>query len=97
MKRKIKVTITKIQRIIVTERQATNRFFCPICQGFTETLTIAESKETYKISAQNLNRLISAVQVHPIQMADKSVVICKNSFVQIDLIKDFEMFWNLRH
>lgn len=97
MKRKLKVTITKIQRIRVTERNSRNSFFCPICQDFTEAVNIAESKEIYKISEQTLNRLISAAKVHPIQMADGNFVICKKSLVQIDLIKDFEMFWNFRH
>ncbi|HRH43755.1 MAG TPA: hypothetical protein PKY82_19140 [Pyrinomonadaceae bacterium] len=97
MKRKIKVTITKIQRIRVTEQKSRNRFFCQICQDLTEVVTIIETKEIYKLSEQTLNRLVSVAKIHPIQMPDVGLCFCKNSLVQIDLIKDFEMFWNFRH
>lgn len=90
MKRKIKVTITKIRRIGRKAETQESIIFCPICHDFVEIVTFDESNEM-------LDWLIATKKVHFNLITGRGVQICKTSLLQNDSQKEFEMFWSIRH
>ena len=93
MKRKIKITYTKILRTKVTQRKSACRVFCQLCQDWTNPVTFVEALEQFNINEQTLHRLVEHRKIHLVD----SQLICRNSLEQIDWQKEFEMFSPFRH
>jgi len=79
MKRKLKLTVTKIRRQTTAEKIINLRAFCPICGFETEGLSLAESAFFLEIEDRMLEGLIAVGEVHAIQTASGSLRVCKNS------------------
>lgn len=82
MKRKLKLTITKIRRETLAEKRVIFQIFCPVCQCEVETITVAESIEILEIDKPMFDGLISTGKLHQISTASGSLRICKNSLFQ---------------
>lgn len=80
MKRKLKLTITKIRR--EEEKKTVFQRFCPFCRCEVEMLTIAEAVEFLETDAPALDDLIKDGKVHAALTASGSRRICKNSLFQ---------------
>ena len=90
MKRKLKVTIIKIQRRITPNQSFGAKVFCEICQEFGEILSLAGTKEV-------LEWLMATKKVHFNLTPNGGLQICKNSLLQNDKQKEFKMFLSMRH
>ena len=79
MKRKVRVTITKVHRqtfaVPVTFPQAS----CYVCGREVEALSKTEASEILEVDVQALETLIIVGRVHPIETASGSVRLCKDS------------------
>jgi hypothetical protein len=74
MKRKLKLTITKIRR------PANNlRIFCPACGIETEMLTAGECAGFLKIENREFDDLINTRKIHAFETVTGSLRVCKNS------------------
>lgn len=74
MKRKLKLTVTKIRRPI-----SNFRVFCPACGIETEMLTAGECVGFLKIEDREFNDLITARAIHAFETVTGSLRVCKNS------------------
>jgi predicted HTH domain antitoxin len=93
MKRKIKVTITKIQRKIVSVETADFRGFCQICGETVETLSFNQAVENLQINEEKFDWLVKSEKMHLVFMADEDFRICQNSVWR----NKSEMFLLMRH
>ncbi len=79
MKRRLKLTVTKIRRQTVSENKLNFRAFCPNCHVTTETLSLDESAKFLEIEKQKLEDLIALGDIHTIFTISESLRICQNS------------------
>ncbi len=79
MKRRLKLTVTKISRQTVAQKTVNLRAFCPICGYETEMISLADSAIFLEIEERMLEGLIVAGEVHTIQTASGSLRVCINS------------------
>ncbi|MBS1797444.1 MAG: hypothetical protein JSS81_26715 [Acidobacteria bacterium] len=77
MRRRLKVTITKIR----TRTGSASGFevFCPVCGGQTETLSIEESARLLAAGRERLEEMIAARLVHTVSIAGAPRRVCVNS------------------
>lgn len=87
MKRKLKVTITKIQRKRNSLVTLPGWFYCPICRDLVETLTSVELKLLFNLTEQTLDSLVSNEIVHTIMIKDGDLSICRNSLLKLSINK----------
>lgn len=81
MKRKLKLTITKIYRqtiVLPTVFRAT----CPVCGCEVEMLTANEAAQFLQIDEIALDRLLAAGSVHSAVTASGLSRVCKKSLIQ---------------
>lgn len=93
MKRKVKVTITKIQRKGILNKTPDNRLFCPICAESVETISFNEIIELLQIDIETLQGLVKSEKFHLILKPEGDYHLCRYSLHQ----NNFEMFLNPRH
>lgn len=74
MKRKLKLTITKIRR-----RSNNLSVFCPACGIETEMLTAVECVGFLKIEDREFKDLINIGAIHSFETVTGSLCVCKNS------------------
>jgi hypothetical protein len=79
MKRRLKLTVTKIRRQTAATLKINLRLFCPICGYETEMLSLSESAVFLEIEERMLEGLIAVGEVHAFQTAIGSLRVCKNS------------------
>ncbi len=79
MKRKLKLTVTKIYRQTVTEKIINLRAFCPICRFETEMLSLTESAVFLGNEDRMIEGLIALGEVHAVHLTSGSLHVCKNS------------------
>lgn len=84
MKRRLKVTLTKIQRQTVTMR-TTNflRARCPVCDCEVEMLTAADVIGFLEIENQTLENLIAVGKLHVTETVSGGLRFCKDSLFSI--------------
>lgn len=80
MKRRLKLTITKIRRGMKTEEKAVFQMLCPICFCEVEMLTAGEAAAL--LETGNLDDLIKAGKIHTALTVSGSWRICKRSLFQ---------------
>lgn len=81
MKRRLKITITKVHREKLIAAPEIFRFVCPVCAKFVETHTRAESIRILKIDSSKLETLIVEGALHTAESADGKLRLCKNSLL----------------
>ncbi len=81
MKRRFKMTVTKIRRR-TTPPKTILRASCSVCKHEVEMLTAAESTEILEIDDNALNSLVTAGKVHAALTVSGNLRICKDSLFQ---------------
>ena len=81
MKRKFKLTITKIYRQTVTV-PTIFRAMCPVCGSEVEMLTAGDAARFLQIDETTLKHLVAAGNVHAALTATGNPCVCKNSLFQ---------------
>ena len=81
MKRRLKLTITKIYRQTVIS-PAVFRAVCPVCDCEVELLTTGEAAQFLQIDEMALNRLVADGNVHAAITVGGYPRVCKNSLYQ---------------
>ncbi|MDQ4123488.1 MAG: hypothetical protein M3209_18790 [Acidobacteriota bacterium] len=81
MKRKLKLTITKIYRQTAVF-PIVFRANCPICLNEVEMLTTSEAARFLQIDETELNWLLTLGNVHATQTESGNSRVCKNSLFQ---------------
>ena len=79
MKRKLKLTVTKIYRQTVAERVISLRAFCPICKFETEMISLADSAVFLEIEDRMIEGLIALGKVHAVKTMSGNLRVCKKS------------------
>lgn len=79
MKRKLKLTVTKIYRQTAAERVINLRAFCPICKFETEMISLADSAVFLEIEDRMIEGLIALGKVHAVKTMSGNLRVCKNS------------------
>ena len=79
MKRKLKVTISKVTRKTKKLIPAKLISHCARCDRETEILTKAQASQLLQTSENTLDDMVYAGVVHVIQMVNSNLWICKNS------------------
>lgn len=79
MKRKLKITVTKIHRQATTVKPTFFRARCPICDREVEMLTCAESAKILGVENRMLEALIASGVVHTTETVSGNVGVCKES------------------
>ena len=79
MKRKLKITVTKIHRQRLTIKPTFFRAVCPVCGQEVEMLSCAESIEILEIESPMLDALIAAGEVHTTETGSGNRRVCKKS------------------
>jgi hypothetical protein len=80
MRRRLRVTVTKIRRPAQTsEARTTPHGPCLICAREVELLTRVGAAEVLEVGLGALDAFISAGRVHAVETASGSVRVCKDS------------------
>ena len=82
MKRKLKLTITKIRRATNAENKAVFQMPCAVCGFEVEMLTAVESIGILEINQSVFDDLIKTGKIHAVLTASGSLRVCKNSLFQ---------------
>jgi hypothetical protein len=79
MKRKLKITITKIQKQSPARSSPFFRAVCRICEREVEMLTYTESMKILQVASPTLAALIAPGVIHTSETANSDVCVCKES------------------
>lgn len=79
MKRRLKLTITKIRRQVMAMPQAVMFMHCLTCEREVEMLTMTQAAGILNVGEQTLHDLIAAGQVHALHTVSGNSHVCKDS------------------
>lgn len=82
MKRKLKLTITKIHRQTNSKEALLSWFYCPECLDMVETLTSVELKLLLNLTEQTLDYLVTNENIHTVLTPEGDLSICRNSLLK---------------
>ena len=75
MKRRLKLTMTKVRRQTVVSTQTQQ--FCSACGSVAETLSPEEAAEALNVSVLRLCELLAIGEIHIEPVADGTLAVCK--------------------
>jgi len=79
MERILKVTITRVRRCRIEVTLARGR--CAVCRQQVEAIPAAQAIEILEARGLNLDELLAAGVVHPIQTPGPDLWVCKDSLI----------------
>lgn len=79
MRRRIRVTVTKIRRLSFAPQSQPPHGPCLTCAREVELLSMRQAAETLEVGLTALGALISEGHVHAVETVSGSVRVCKDS------------------
>jgi len=81
MKRKRKVTITKVRRRTMTVTTTALTVWCPFCKREVETVSKAEATAALQLAGRILEGALDSGRLHVIEIGNVDTRICKRSLI----------------
>ncbi|HKZ02977.1 MAG TPA: hypothetical protein VJ180_12095 [Pyrinomonadaceae bacterium] len=81
MKRRRKVTITKVRRQTMTVTSTRVPVWCPWCQREVETLSEADAAMMLQITGRMLDSAVTSGRIHLMEAGSGSPRVCRDSLL----------------
>ena len=85
MKRKLKITVTKVHRRTAALSETIFSALCPICNTKVELMSSTQAAAILEIDNQKLEVMIIDNRIHRIETASGNLWVCKDSLFKRSL------------